>query len=84
MKPILALSGPDITIVDLIAGSAFWVGLLIGSLGIVFRYRPAAIAAGLVEFCVFLFLLVRAAPEEAIFALLAALAFLFLLRREKR
>ena len=86
MTPLLALSGPDdLTIADIIAGSAFWVGLIVGGFALVFRYRAAAIAAGVIELCIVLYMLFfRASPEESIFALIATLAFFFLLRREKK
>lgn len=50
MTLILALSGPDLPDVDLIAGSAFWVALIIGGLGIFLPYRVAVAAGGLAAF----------------------------------
>jgi hypothetical protein len=63
MIPVLAHSGPSGFAETLIAGPIFIVALVIGLCGVIFRYRPAALAGGIVSLLVALFLLLMAAPS---------------------
>lgn len=55
MTAILANSGPSGWVESIIGGSTLLVALIIGLSGIIFRYRPAAIAGGVVALLVALF-----------------------------
>jgi len=56
MTPLLANSGPSGWVETIIAGSTMIVAIIFGLSGIVFRYRPASIAGGVVAFLVVVFL----------------------------
>ena len=56
MTPILANSGIPGFVEIIIGGSTLLVAIIFGLSGIVFRYRPASIAGGVVAFLVVIFL----------------------------
>lgn len=76
MHSILANSGPSGLVESLIAGPAMIVAIIFGLSGIIFRYRPAALAGGVVSLFVaafWVFCSVRYDTRGAVAAILCSL-----------
>ena len=91
MPPLLANSGPYGFVESLIAGATMIVATVVGFSGIVFRYRPASIAGGIVALLVVIFLIFCALRYDspgvlraAVLPLIVSVALLVFKRTSKK